>query len=209
MTVFITGPGRSGTTFLIQLFTRLGYNTGLEPYNEGYEAECRAGCEVGPETEIEGTPDEIRQAFISAPHIIKGPVWAYLLKYFVKNDLVEVEHVFMPLRDLTVATYSRLSVGLDFLLDKDFIETPGAHVEERQENILALLVGKVVEVCYLYDVPLTLMRFPQLVEDADYCFRKVTEFDEINRKRFDAEFERLAQPSQIKWGLPEKVRAPA
>ncbi|MHC4635779.1 MAG: hypothetical protein ACYSYU_11315, partial [Planctomycetota bacterium] len=138
MTVFITGPGRSGTTFLVQLFTRLGLDTGYEPYQEVYIESWRAGCEAGPETDVIKQSDEaIRQAFQESPRIIKGPAWAYLLKYFHKNDLVEIEHVFMPLRDLTIAAHSRLDAGLDFLLDKDYVQLPGEPIEERQENALA------------------------------------------------------------------------
>jgi hypothetical protein len=206
MTVFITGPGRSGTSFLVQLYTRLGFDTGYEPYHEQYNEECRAGCEAGPETDIvEQGPEAIREAFKEAPRIIKGPAWSYLLKYFHLHQLVEIERVIMPIRDLTDASYSRLDAGLEFLLDKDFAKMPG-------ENVLAMLIGKVVEVCYVYDIPLTLMRFPLLVEDEDYCYRKVTELEPIDRKHFGEVFRELANPSQIKWSsgiTQERVRHPA
>jgi hypothetical protein len=205
MTVFITGPGRSGTSFLVQLFTRLGFDTGYEPYQERYDQPIRAGCEsVGPDTDIvEEGPEAIRKAFKEAPRILKGPVWAYLLKYFYLNQLVEIERVIMPIRDLTDASYSRLDAGLDFLLDKDFTKMPGAPKAERQENILAMLIGKVVEVCYVHEIPLTLMRFPLLVEDEEYCYRKVVELEPVNRERFGEVYKELANPSQVKWSRPD------
>lgn len=200
--VFITGPGRSGTTFLVQLLTRLGLDTGFEPYNEGYIESWRAGCEAGPDAEIfvKGH-DFIRKAFSDSPRIIKGPVWAYLLKYFVINEVIEIERVVMPLRDLTLGARSRLSVELDFMLDKNFIglKMEGQHKGEHQENILAMLVGKVVEACYIYDIPLTMMRFPEIVTDEDYCYRKVCEIEHIDRKEFSRVWKGLANPEQIQF----------
>ena len=176
MTVFITGPGRSGTSFLVQLFTRLGFDTGYLPYDEGYDPKVRAGCETGPESDVVlESPEVIKLAFENGPRIIKGPVWAYLLKYFVRHDLVQVEHVFMPLRDLTESAHSRLDAGLDFMLDKEYIELPGSPLPEAQENVLAMLVGKVLEACYLYQIPLTMMRFPRLVQDEEYCYKRIGE----------------------------------
>jgi hypothetical protein len=214
MTIFITGPGRSGTSFLVQLLTRLDFDTGYVPYGESYHEEIRAGCEAGPETDIieNETPIGIKRAFENAPRIIKGPAWAYLLKYLHRNQLVKIEHVVMPLRDLTDSARSRLDSGLDFLMDKEFIKVPGEPIEEIQENVLALLVGKVLEACYIYHIPLTLMRFPRLVQDEEYCYKKIGEFDgAINRDRFGEVFRELANPSQIKWSreaIKEQIGSP-
>lgn len=213
--VFITGPGRSGTTFLVQLLTRLGRDTGFVPYQETYIDEWRAGCEIGPDTDvIETLPEELKREFNNAPRIIKGPVWSYLLKYLVSNDLLQIDHVVMPLRDLTDSTLSRLDAGLEFLLDKDFVGMPGNSVEERQENVLVMLTGKVLEVCYVYQIPLTLMRFPQLVMDEEYCYRKVVTFEnDIDRREFGRVWRELANPAQIRIGNQRldkvEVRHPA
>jgi len=216
MTVFITGPGRSGTSFLVQLLTRLDFDTGYEAYiYEGYHPEVRAGCEApGPSAEILEIGDkvQIQREFERSPRILKGPIWAYLLKFFYINQLTEIERVIMPMRDLTESAYSRLDAGLDFLMDKEFVKVPGIPLQEVQENILAMLVGKVMEACYLYDIPLTMMRFPESVTDEEYCYRKVTELEPINRQRFGKVFRELANPSQIKWSgraSKEQVRYPA
>lgn len=169
--VIITGPGRSGTSFLVQLLTRLGMDTGYEPYNEYFVDELRAGCEY---------PGDYTSDFDKLPRFIKGPVWAYWLKYIVVNNITEIEHVVMPMRDLTESAESRLNVGLDFMVDKDYVKMPGPHLNEIQENVLAMLTGKVLEACYLYGIPLTLMRFPRLVQDDAYCWLKMSEFVEVD-----------------------------
>ena len=202
--IFITGPGRSGTTFLVQLLTRLNFDTGFEPYQEAYVEKWRAGCEAGPESDVvELSAEELKEQFDNGPRIIKGPVWAYLLKFLVINDLLQIDHVVMPLRDLTESAYSRLDVGLDFLLGEDFIKMPGHDIGELQENILAMLTGKVLEVCYVYQVPLTLMRFPRFVMDEEYCYRKVVEFErDIDRRQFGRVWRELANPDQIQVSNP-------
>lgn len=182
MTIFITGPGRSGTSFLMQLLTRLGMDTGFEPYNERYSDVIRAGCELSLSFfhELEG-----------APKYIKGPTWAYYLKYMVVNQRADVEHVVMPLRDLTESAISRLDAGLQFMMDKEYVQLPGEHVVEVQENILAMLTGKVLEACYLYEIPLTLMSFPRLVQDEQYCYDKMSEFAEVDRETFGDKWKEL------------------
>jgi hypothetical protein len=164
---------------------------------------------------VELPDDELKREFDNGPRILKGPVWSYLLKYFVINDLLQIDHVVMPLRDLTDSAHSRLSVGLDFMTDKeDFVKLPGEPIEELQENVLAMLTGKVLEVCYVYQIPLTLMRFPQFVMDEEYCYRKVVTFEnDIDRREFGRVWRELANPDQIRIGNPRldkvEVRHPA
>ncbi|NIR27212.1 MAG: hypothetical protein GWN77_09675 [Gammaproteobacteria bacterium] len=184
MTVFITGPGRSGTSFLMQLLTRLGMDTGFEPYKELFVDDLRAGCEW------DITVDD---DFDKAPRFIKGPVWAYMLKYMLTNNTTQIDHVVMPLRDLTESAESRLDVGLEFMVDKEYVKMPGQHLMEVQENVLAMLTGKVLEACYLYRIPLTLMRFPRLVEDDAYCWLKVSEFADVDYDDFREKWTELVK----------------
>jgi hypothetical protein len=198
--VFITGPGRSGTSFLVQLLTRLGCDTGYEPGAEDFHDEVRAGCEIDIMANVQDDPAwKVRSAFEHSPRIIKGPGWAYFLKLMIQRGVVEIDHVVMPLRDLTDAASSRLSAGLDFLVDDDeFMIVTGGDKLHHQENVLAMIAGKVLEACYLYEIPLTLMHFPLIVEDEEYCYRKVSEFcDDINRGEFAEVWGGLADPQKI------------
>lgn len=204
--IFITGPGRSGTTFLVQLLTRLGFDTGFQPYNEVYVESWRAGCERNIPFDIATmSHEELRSNLADGPEIIKGPVWAYLLKYIYINKLAAINHVVMPIRDLSVSTESRLDVGLEYGVGVvEWVSDVDKH--EVQENVLAMLVGKVLEVCYVYRIPLTLMRFPTIVFSEDYCYRKVNSFVKVERSKFGEVYRDLANPEQIRHRVPDRVK---
>ena len=58
--VIISGTGRAGTTFLVQLLTALGLDTGFDSPTSGIFENCRAGMEW-----------DLRHP--NAPYIIKNP----------------------------------------------------------------------------------------------------------------------------------------
>lgn len=183
----ITGSGRCGTTFLIQLLTRLDFNTGFTPYEEPYIPDLRAG------SEWEGNAEDIA----NFPEIIKGPIWAFYLKRLLEQRLIEIRHIILPIRDLDLATKSRLDVGLKWHIPPD---AGLIALEEMQQNlIMAAAVGRVVESCMLYSIPCTTMLFPLLVENESYCYRQLSEVFNIDKDKFHNEFNELARPEQIKW----------
>jgi len=65
--IIITGPGRSGTTFLVQLLTRLHFDTGWEPYREPYFNAQRAGCEIKLDFDLESAAAEAKATIEAAP----------------------------------------------------------------------------------------------------------------------------------------------
>ena len=180
--IIITGSGRAGTTFLMMLFTRLGLDTGYEPFKEPYDETIRAGCEyssvVTPEDDLEAIYDKVN----SGPRIMKSPDWSKGLKFLVQAKLIDLEHVFLPIRDIHEAAKSRLDAGLDWQIDKS-----SSYDERLQQQIImnAYAIGRTVEVCFLYEIPCTLMKFPLLVEDEEYCYQKITRcFSGIDREEF-------------------------
>jgi hypothetical protein len=157
--VIITGPGRSGTSFLIQLLTRLGLDTGFEPYAEPFYDNIRAGCEY--EMEWFDLSDERKaESLAESPRILKAPEWCLGLKELLQKELHPVGHVIVPIRDLRDAARSRLEAGLHYLTDGTL---------DDQESVNAYLLGKCIEACELFDLPYTIMHFPRLVEDPHYC----------------------------------------
>lgn len=200
--IIITGPGRSGTTFLVQLLTRLGFDTGFEPYKEPVGESKRAGCEYI--MEWFGLPIKEKRANLEkAPRILKAPEWSMALKELFFEEIYPVDHVIIPIRDLRIAAQSRLDAGCHYM-------TIGT--VDDQESVHALMLGKCIEACYLYDVPYTLMKFPRLVTDARYCYDSLDmvfgwhdplEFvDEV--ANFNRIFNELSDTDNIKWAKVKK-----
>ena len=92
----ITGTGRAGTTFIVQLLSRLGKDTGgdgLFPFNQI----ARAGLEFN-----------IRKA--SAPYIVKNPAICSYIDEVLSNKEIVIDHAFIPIRHLDAAARSRAAV---------------------------------------------------------------------------------------------------
>jgi hypothetical protein len=194
--ILITGPGRSGTTFLVQLLTRLGEDTGYTPYQEAYEPLIRAGCEKRITLDWTRPDEELRAMLAEKPRILKTPEWSFILKPLLDRRLVDLERVILPIRDLEQAAKSRLFTGLPW---HAIMHEDGEIQVHDQEAVLALAVGRVVEACVLYDVPLTLMHFPRLIQDAEYCYDQLKGNDmTFGWQHFRAEHERLANPEQVR-----------
>jgi len=195
--VIITGPGRSGTTFLVQLLTRLGLDTGFTPYQEPVQAEWRAGCEHVVEGPFQPPFTELTGVLAAAPYILKSPEWALSLKAFVQHGLMEVDHVLIPVRDLDVAARSRLDVGLGWQV----CETDDYEYQVMdQASVHALALGRALEACLICDLPYTLLTFPRLVTDWTYCYERVTRaFPNLERLEFKHRWSHLAKPEQIRW----------
>lgn len=203
--ILITGPGRSGTTFVVQLLTRLGLDTGFTPYREPTKNGCRAGCEwdvgVSP---VRDSAEVVRRKMSEAPTIMKSCEWGLYLKWLVRDNGVQVDHVIVPIRDLEDAARSRLEVGLDWLI------LDGLNEDEKlinQLNICAIVLGRVIETCFLYNIPCTLMRFPTLVEDEQYCYKKLNNIFDLDRGKFYRIFNELS--TRVRHTHQEKQWYPA
>ena len=195
--VIVTGPGRSGTTFVIRLFAHLGFDCGFEPGQAPYKEELRAGCEWQSGIDYEQSdPDVLRESIEAGPRFLKSPDWSVWLKELIRRDVLEVDHLVVPFRDLGVAARSRLDVGLGWLLPDDV----DGHALEVQENIHAMALGRVVEAALLWSIPRTLMHLPLFVEDSNYCYERLSQVAKMDRREFDRAFVELARPEQIVWG---------
>lgn len=194
--VIITGPGRSGTSFLVRLLTWLGEDTGyVKGGRTGYSDQVRAGCEQQVIVRVlDG--DVVGANLAAAPRILKSPDWAFVLKNLVQNGWMDVDHVLIPFRDLDVTAESRLDVGLDWMME------PGGTHELRvaaQANIHGLALGRTLEACWLCGLRYTVMLFPLFVQEAEYCYERLSRAFELERGAFDEAFAELARPGQVKW----------
>ncbi len=77
--IIISGTGRAGTTFLVQLLTELGLNTGFPNSQAQIDPNCNAGMEV-----------DIRDP--NAPYIVKSPWLCDYLDEVLGNRGIVIDH---------------------------------------------------------------------------------------------------------------------
>ncbi len=184
----------------MQLLTRMGEDTGFEPYNEPFAPDIRAGCEWDAPDEAITTKEDYMEAMGSLPRILKSPRWGLYLKAIMEKAAPKVDHVIIPLRDLDISARSRLSVGLDWQLEGLTIDDDNR--VEAQAASLAIALGRTIEACYLFKIPCTIMEFPLFVEDYTYCFQKLGPIFRFGKYGKDGSFKEkfleLANPGGIR-----------
>lgn len=188
--IVITGTGRAGTTFLMQLLTELGLDTGIgDPWSPvGFNADCKAGWEWN-----------IYAA--DAPYIIKSPSYCTYLEEMLASGRVRIEHVFVPIRDLFSAAESRRNiqqrsgkVAQAAVNGGHFGDAPA----EAQEAVLAQIFHHLFETLAAWDVPHTLLSFPRIVDDPQYLFRKLAPLlRDVKYQDFEQAFTRIARPDWV------------
>ena len=182
--VIITGTGRAGTTFLVELLTRLGLDTGYSIDSLATDPVSSAGLEQ-PGWERE-----------DSPYIVKSPLIAGSLHYAMRMADLVIDHAFIPMRPLREVVASRARV------EKDGGDRPGGPVFEgpleqqacehaRQFHQLMMALAR-------YDIPHTLLEFPRLVEDESYCCSQLAPvLESKDTERFGEAFAASARPTLV------------
>jgi hypothetical protein len=192
--VIITGTGRAGTTLLVQLLTELGLDTGFASSDQSVDPKARAGMEWG-------------LANPEAPYVVKNPGLCLTLEKHLQSGRVVVDHAFVPIRDLKQAAASRIAVSAAAgEPDSNGCRLPGGvpgglwrtSRPERQADVLAQLLCRLIRVLTVYDIPHTFLDFPRFSRDADYLYRKLTPLlSGIGVQRFRQVYRRVARPQLV------------
>ncbi|BET67816.1 hypothetical protein ASA1KI_27340 [Opitutales bacterium ASA1] len=180
--IIVTGTGRAGTTFLMQLFTALGLDTGFASggVESGWYEHCRAGLERDPHT-------------LDGPRILKNPAFCETLPTILKREAARVECVIVPLRDLDEAAASRARVGEG---------APGglwdATTVENQKQVLAVKFYGLIRALVAHRVAFRIVDFPRIVRDVDYAYDVLEPVvRECARDAFIRAFEGVARPDLV------------
>jgi len=192
--IIITGTGRAGTSFLVVLLTRLGFDTGYKPYIEDFNEGIRAGCEYKI---FSSNLQKQKKLLKNTPRILKHPEFSYKLEHLLKNNLIKVDHIIVPVRNIKDAAKSRIKAGRRW-------QIKGL---ESQEQVLTWALGKIVETALEYDIPIIFIKYPQLTQNSDYCFSKLSTIFKLNKKKFVKVYSKLAGAKTIKQeiGLVRKL----
>lgn len=189
--VIISGTGRAGTTFLVQLLTELRLDTGFDSPKAAIFENCNAGME-----------QDIRLP--GAPYIVKDPwLCERLDEILTEQDLV-IDHAFVPVRDLYAAAESRRDV---MRRNPELIplgDVPGGlwltSDPGMQESVLTVRLYRLIYTLAKRSIPVTFLHFPRLVQDPDYLFTRLQPLLQgpgVDRAAFAQAFERVARPELV------------
>ncbi len=187
--IIISGTGRTGTTFLVQLLTALGLDTGFADATSGIYSNCNAGMEW-----------DLRRP--DAPYIIKSPWLCDYLDEALDSGEYIIDHAVIPMRDLYSAAESRRDVTRRTKISPVEGVIPGGlwHTEtpQEQESVLATQLYKLIHTISKRDIPITLLYFPRLIRDPKYLHGKL-EFmlGGIGYQKFLETFKQIAQPDLV------------
>lgn len=182
--VLITGTGRAGTTFLVQLLTDLGLHTGYTPesWTRDYFEHCSAGLEKSVED-----PE--------APYIVKNPNACDDLGGIVSRGRVVLDHVIVPIRSLEDAARSRARVGGTGDVPGGLV---GTNDPAAQAAVLATRFHAMVHALVVHQLPHTFLEFPRFAHDPHYAFTQLQPIlDGIGWDQFERAFKRIARPDLI------------
>jgi hypothetical protein len=184
--IIISGTGRAGTTFLVQLLTELGLDTGF-PKGQVLDTNSRAGMEL-----------DIRDSH--APYVIKSPWLCDYLDDVLQGGEIIVDHAIIPVRDLYAAAQSRRHVANAAPSNPSNIPGGLWHTTkpEEQERILTEQLYKLIYALAKHDVPVNLLLFPRLVNDSEYLFGKIKFLlDHVEYDTFKKVFQAISRPEIV------------
>jgi hypothetical protein len=223
--LLIAGTGRAGTSFLVRWLAATGLRTHLATHKTPMWDE---GANAGLEDLPVGTS---RQA---APYVMKSPWLVEVIDDVLANPRIVLDGVIIPVRDLTEAATSRVVQELQTAhrrhpwmssLNRSFEQwgtTPGGVVYSLdpvdQARLLAVSFHRLVQRLVRADIPVVLLDFPRLAQDADYLFGKLRRFVPATRKQAREAHAGIADPEKIRVGRelaamdaaaePDPVREP-
>lgn len=188
--VVISGTGRAGTTFLMQLLTELGLDTGFTSPHQGIYENCHAGMER-----------ELWQKGL--PYIVKSPWICEYLDSMQPDHEIVIDHLIVPVRELFAAAESRRHVMRKTLgPEAAYAEVPGGlwgtTDPASQERALAERFHRLIHAAVRSEIPLTFLHFPRIVRDPDYLRRTLEGvFGALDQEAFNTAFARIARPELV------------
>jgi len=157
----ISGPGRSGTTLLVQLFGRLGFDIG-KPSLDYFE-----GARAGLESDILDP---------SAGYVLKDPDLTWRLGPLLDSGQVtreDIDWLIVPLRSLEAAAASRVAITAN----AREVHAPGGLIGTarpgKQRQQLAEMTYGLFVVAARYELPLIVLEYPLFARDVGYAYRRL------------------------------------
>lgn len=184
--IIISGTGRTGTTFLVELLTDLGLDTGFRRNN--VSKRVFKGARAGLEKNIRSP---------KAPYIIKSPTLCNRIGKILERRNIAIDHAFVPIRDLKAATESRIRVfkarGQDVKGGLWDTKKPS-----EQKSILAVKLHQLLLGLSKQHIPVTFINYPKLTKDPQYLFGKLEPIlNGMEFGQFKESFDRKIKPKWV------------
>jgi hypothetical protein len=183
--VIISGTGRAGTTFLVQLLTELGLDTGFPHANSNVDPTCNAGMEWSIKNP-------------NAPYIVKNPAVAKDFEELLEAGDIVIDCAIIPIRDLYASAESRRTVEKNAKgrhMPGGLILTKNPH---DLEAALATELHQLAHILAKHDVPMIWLYFPRLVQDSTYLYNKIKSLTpDQNRETFSQAFRAVSRPELV------------
>lgn len=182
--ILITGTGRAGTTFLTNLLTHLGLDTGVSLH------ECRIATEhpwhAGLDTNMS-----------YKNHIVKNVDAALNIDFYVTQKKVDIEHVIIPVRHLHDATNSRVNQANHGYKSGGWWGRAVTDFKSQEEFLLRAMYGLIYDLT-VHNIPYTTIYFPRFLEDPKYLKEKLNWLiGDIPDQKFYDMFKEIAHPEFI------------
>lgn len=158
--VIITSTGRSGTTFLIILYTLLGFNTGYKPEEI---PRCLYKCNSGMERQ---------ETEVGKFNVIKNPKF---LKTIAKINPQNIHSVIIPIRDFIRSAKSR-----EYYKNLEGGLVDNAQDYKEQVILYNQYIANYIQHMVLHEIPTTFIDFEKMVRDPDYLYSKLQPTFSIN-----------------------------
>jgi hypothetical protein len=152
--ILITGTGRCGTTFLIKLFSFLGFDTGFDRTN--YKNFISANCNSGME-----------RLYNEKFYILKNPNFLVNINSILQDKSVKIKSVIIPMREIKKSAVSRVNHknNAGGLL--------GAVDEKSQIRFFNHMISNYIYFMTKYDINTIFIDFEKMVNDKSYLFDKI------------------------------------
>jgi hypothetical protein len=139
------------------------------------------------------------------PYIIKNPDFCEKLEKALVTGNYQIDHAFIPVRDLFSAAQSRIKVSEETppnAIPKGLSRAPGGlwgtKDKSKQEDILARKFFQLIYVIVRYDIPHTFLEFPRLALDHAYTYEKLKPIlDNVEYEKFAGVFLETSKPELI------------
>jgi len=152
--ILITGTGRCGTTFLIKLFTFLGFDTGFETktYKQHISKNCNSGME---------------KSFTDKSYVLKNPSFIENIDKIISQN-ISIKYMIIPIRNYNDSAESRVKHGAG---------KPGgllnASNKDEQLQFYYRIMANYLYYMTKYDINTIFIDFDKMITDKSYLYGKL------------------------------------